>query len=73
MKNLNARHALVSLVVAAALIGIALLGVAFGHSLRLGDLSILSQHRLFNAGASSLTTAVVCWLLLFGLGHFSKK
>ena len=73
MKNLNARHAFVSLVVAAGLIGIAFMGIAFGHSLRLGDLSMLSQHRLFNTGAQSLTTAVVCWLLLSGLGRSSKK
>ena len=66
---MSAHHAVVSITVAAGLIGLAFIGLAFGHALRVGDLWAMSRHPLFSSGTASLTTALVCWVLLLRFGH----
>lgn len=69
MKHIGARDLFLGILIAAGLIGIALIGVAFGHSLRVGRLWSISQHPLFGAGVQCLTSSVVCCFLLLGTGR----
>jgi hypothetical protein len=69
MRHIGARDLFLGIVVAAGLIGIALVGVAFGHSFRVGRISAIGQHPLFSAGAQCLTSSVVCGFLLLGAGR----
>jgi len=68
---MSAARAIVAIVFIAGLIGLAFVGLAFGHALKLGDPWAIGRHPLFSSGAASLTTAVVCLLLLlrFGRAH----
>lgn len=68
---MKAQHALVAVVLLAGLIGLAFVGLAAGHGLQHGDPWAMAQHPLFSSGAASLTSAVICALLLlrFGRGH----
>jgi hypothetical protein len=66
---MNAQHAFVSLLLAVALIGLAFLGLSFGHALKHDNLALWGQHPLFGSGAASLITAVLGGLLVFGLGR----
>jgi hypothetical protein len=68
---MSAHHAVVSVACVAGLIGLAFIGLALGHALQVGDLWAVARHPLFSSGTASLTTAVVCWLLLlrFGRAH----
>lgn len=68
MKGLAARDAFVGILFASALIGIALIGLAFGQSLKVGNVLSMSDHPLFRAGVQCLTTSAVCVLLL-GVGR----
>jgi hypothetical protein len=52
----------------AGLLGLAFVGLAFGHAVKLGDLWAMGGHPLFSAGAASLTMAIVCGLLLLRFG-----
>lgn len=69
MKHIGARDLFLGILIAAGLIGIALIGVAFGHSLRVGRLWSISQHPLFGAGVQCLTSSVVCCFLFLGAGR----
>lgn len=64
MKKLAMRHAFVGFLFAVAVIGVALIGLAFGHALRLGSLASMTQHPLFRVGTDCLSASVVCALLL---------
>jgi hypothetical protein len=66
MRHVGARDLFLGILMAAGIIGIALIGVAFGHSFRVGRISSLSQHPLFGAGLQCLGASVVCGLLLLG-------
>lgn len=72
---MSAHHAVVSMTLVAGLIGLAFIGLAFGHAMKTGDLWLMSRHPLFSSGVASLTTAVVCGLLLvrFGRGPRSPQ
>ena len=52
-------------------IGLAMLGLAFGASL-MSDLALMSQHPLFSTGLNCLGMAAVSALLLFFKGQMSK-
>lgn len=66
---MNAQHAFVSLLLALALIGLAFLGLSFGHALKHDDLALWGQHPLFGSGAASLITAALGAFLLLGFGR----
>lgn len=68
---MNAKHALIATVLVAGLTGLAFVGLAAGHGLRLSDPWAMARHPLFSSGTASLTSALVCALLLlrFGRGH----
>lgn len=68
MNAANGRHALVAIAVAAGLVGLAFLGLAFGASLRAEDLSMMSRHPLFGVGVESLTGGATVALVFLGLG-----
>ena len=64
---MNAHHAFVSLLLAVALIGLAFLGLSFGHALKHDDLALWARHPLFGSGMASLITALLGGYLVFGL------
>ena len=66
---MNAQHAFVSLLLVAALVGLALLGLSFGHALKHHDLALWGHHPLFGSGMASLITALLGGVLMFGLGR----
>jgi len=63
------QHAFASMICCVALIGLAFLGLALGHALKLGDLGAMTHHPLFSSGIASLNTAALGGLLLFALGR----
>lgn len=63
------QHAFVSMICVVALIGLAFIGIALGHALRLGDLGLMAHHPLFGSGVASLSTAALGGLLLLGLSR----
>ena len=69
----HVRHTLVAMVVVLGLIGLAFIGLAFGYSLKVGDLSMLDQHPLFSSGVESLSSSVVIALFLLGFGRSSAN
>lgn len=66
---MNAQHAFVSLLLVTALIGLAFLGLSFGHALKHGDLALWGVHPLFGSGMASLITALLGGILVVGLGR----
>jgi hypothetical protein len=66
MKNFAAHHVCIGILLAAALIGVALIGLAAGQSLRVGQLLAMGQHPLFGAGTQCLVASAVCAVLLAG-------
>ncbi len=54
------------------LTGMAMLGLAFGASLK-SDIALMSQHPLFSTGMNCLSTATISSLLLFFTGQMPKK
>lgn len=64
---MNARNAFVSLLLVTAVIGLAFLGLSFGHALKHHDLTLWSRHPLFGSGMASLITALLGGMLIFGL------
>jgi len=64
---MNAQHAFVSLLLGAALIGLAFLGLSFGHALKHHDLALWGHHPLFGSGMASLITALLGGFLMFSL------
>jgi len=73
MNTMHVKHALVSIVLAAGIAGVALLGLAFGHSLRIGDLSAVNRHPLFATGVECVTSSIVCVLLSLGIGGQKRR
>lgn len=68
---MSAARAIIAIVFIAGVIGLAFVGLAFGHALKVGDLWAMSRHPLFSSGTASLTTAVICALLLLRFGRAS--
>ena len=68
MRMSLASDAFVAMLLVAALVGIAFIGVAFGHAVKLGSLVSMSQHPLLSVGVQCLSSSVVCGLLLLGIG-----
>ena len=66
---MNAQHAFVSLVLIAALMGLAFLGLSFGHALKHGDMALWGQHPMFGSGMASLFTAVLGGLFVSGFSR----
>ena len=64
---MNAQHAFVSLLAFVALVGLAFLGLSFGHALKHDDLALWGGHPLFGSGMASLITALLGGFLMFGL------
>lgn len=64
---MNAERAFVSMLLAAAVIGLAFLGLAVGQAIRLGELSAVLRHPLLGSGTASLVTAALGGLLLLTL------
>ena len=64
---MNAERAFVSILLAAALVGLVFVGLALGHALKVGDLASLTRHPLLSSGAASLSTAVLGGLFLLTL------
>lgn len=64
---MNAERAFVSMLLVAAIIGLAFLGLAIGQALKLGDLSTVLRHPLLGSGTASLATAALGGLLLLTL------
>lgn len=64
---MNAQHAFVSLLAFVALVGLAFLGLSFGHALKHDDLALWGQHPLFGSGMASLITSLLGGFLTFGL------
>jgi len=69
MKLVDLREIFTGILVATGLIGIALIGVAFGHQLRVGDLSSITGHPLSAAGMHCLTSSAIGGLLLLVSGR----
>lgn len=67
MRTIWTRDALASLLLAAGLIGIAFIGLAFGHALKAGDMALMTEHSLFGPGVECLSSSVIISLLLVGL------
>lgn len=70
---MNAQHAFVSLLLVAGLIGLAFLGLSFGHALQHADLALWSRHPLFGSGMAALITAVLGGLLVGHLGRAPRN
>lgn len=68
MRHIGARDVFWGILLAAGLIGIALIGASLGHALRAGRISSISQHPLFGAGVRCLSSSLVCGVLLLGVG-----
>jgi|GEM_PF-2319850 hypothetical protein len=68
MRHIVARDVFWGILVAAGLIGIALIGASFGHALGAGRISSISQHPLFSAGLQCLSSSLVCGIPLLGAG-----
>lgn len=66
---MKAQHVLIAIVLVAGLIGLAFVGLAAGHGLKLSDAWAMARHPLFSSGTASLTSALVCALLLFRFGR----
>lgn len=66
---MKAQHVLLAVVLVAGCIGLGFVGLAAGHGLQQGDLWAMARHPLFSAGTASLTSAVVCTLLLLRFGR----
>ena len=64
---MNAERAFVSMLLAAAFIGLAFLGLAVGQAIKLGELSAVLRHPLLGSGTASLVTAALGGLLLLTL------
>lgn len=64
---MNAERAFLSMLLVAALIGLAFVGLAAGHAMKVGDVSALLRHPLLGSGAASLGTAVLGGLFLLAL------
>lgn len=64
---MNAERAFVSMLLAAAVIGLAFLGLAVGQAIKLGELSAVLRHPLLGSGTASLVTAALGGLLLLTL------
>lgn len=65
MKTFKFQDALTAMNLVAGLIGLGLLGLAFGHSLKPDTQWTMSQHPLFDTGMACLATSIVCSILLF--------
>jgi hypothetical protein len=55
------------MLLAAAVIGLAFLGLAVGQAIKLGELSAVLRHPLLGSGTASLVTAALGGLLLLTL------
>ena len=64
---MNAERAFVSMLLAAAVVGLAFLGLAVGQAIKVGELSAVLRHPLLGSGAASLVTAALGGLLLLTL------
>lgn len=64
---MNFQHAFVAMICVVALIGLAFLGLALEHALKLGDLAAMAHHPLFGSGIAALNTAALGGLLLLAL------
>ena len=73
MRTFRTKDALASVLFAAGLIGIAFIGVAFGHALKLGDMAAMTEHPLFGPGVDCLSCGVIVSLLLIGLVTRQEK
>lgn len=73
MANLNTmQRVLMGMNAVLVVIGLAVLGLAFGTSLQ-SDLTLMPQHPLFSAGMNCLSTAALSSLLLFVTGRMPNK
>lgn len=68
---MNARHAFASLLLLAALAGVAFLGVSLGAAVQHRDLALWGHHPLFGSGMASLVVALLGAALLLKLGRSS--
>jgi len=64
---MQAERAFISMLLVAAVIGLAFVGLAAGHAMKVGELSALMRHPLLGSGAASLSTAVLGGLFLLTL------
>jgi hypothetical protein len=56
---MHAERAFISMLLVAAMIGLAFVGLAAGHAVKVGDVSALMRHPLLGSGAASLGTAIL--------------
>ena len=64
---MNAERAFLSMLLLAALIGLAFVGLAAGHAVKVGEVSALMRHPLLSSGAASLGTALLGGLFMLTL------
>jgi hypothetical protein len=64
---MNAERAFVYVLLAAAVIGLAFLGLAVGQAIKLGELSAVLRHPPLGSGTASPVTAALGGLLLLTL------
>lgn len=64
---MQAERAFISMLLVVAVIGLAFVGLAAGHALKVGELSALMRHPLLSSGAASLGTAALGGLFLLTL------
>jgi hypothetical protein len=62
-----AQRAFVSMLIVAAVAGLAFLALAVAQAVNLGDFTAVVRHPMLGSGAASLTTAVLGGLLLLKL------
>jgi hypothetical protein len=63
-EDFAAHRVFIGILPAAVLIGIALVGLAAGQSLRVGRLLAMRQHPFFGTGTRCLVSSAVCAVLL---------
>lgn len=66
---MHIKHALIAILLGTAIIGVAFEGLAFGSSLRLGNLFAMAQHPLFTTGMECLSASAVLAILIVGMGR----
>lgn len=66
MTTFELRKALTAMVLTAGVVGIALMGFAFGNSLKPDASTTFLQHPLLHTGIACVTSAIVCWVLILG-------
>lgn len=64
---MNAERAFVSMLLVAAVIGLAFLGLVVGQAIKVGELAAGLRHPLLGSGTASLVTAALGGLLLLTL------